>query len=74
VTKDLEEVLGMLVVFVCEDDGRWRWEVKELDVRHDPAVRFATKHGARMAFAAMVFAFFVMEEETSSTEPFSTKP
>ncbi len=69
-----EEVLGQRVLFVEEADGRWRWQAGDLDVRHDPAVRFPTLSAARLACAAMVYAFFVMEEVTGVDVPSSIKP
>lgn len=66
-----EDVLGQRTLFTQLPDGRWQWEAHDLDVRADPNVTFPTLLAARLACAAMIYAFFVMEEVTSTLVPHS---
>jgi hypothetical protein len=70
--KSWEDVLGQRVIIVQRADGRWTWEAMDLDVQADPNVTFPSDSACRLACAAMVYAFFVMEEVTSILAPPST--
>lgn len=69
-----EDVLGQRVLFLESPDGRWQWALDEPDIRHDPSVRFHSLQAARLACAAMIYGFFVMEEVTSDPVPSSIRP
>lgn len=74
VQKCWEEVLGERVLFVELEGGRWQWRCRSLNVNQDPTVRYRTLQDARLASASMIYAFFVVEEVTSETEPPSLRP
>lgn len=63
--KEWETVLGERVLFTRTADGRWHWECRNQQVKHDHATWFASQRLARLAAAAMLYAFFVFEELTS---------
>lgn len=67
--REWESVLGERVLFTEDPMGGWRWACAEMEVKADPIVRYSTQGQARLAAAAMIYAFFVMEEVTGSDIP-----
>ncbi len=67
--REWESILGEQVLFKESAKGGWQWQCKDLGVSADPVVRYATQGRARLAAAAMIYAFFVMEEVTSGPVP-----
>lgn len=67
--REWETVLGEKVLFREDPRGGWRWECEDLNVKADAAVRYSTQGQARLAAAAMIYAFFVLEEVTGTLIP-----
>lgn len=73
-TKWWEDVLGQRMLFLEDPEGKWRWESHDIDVRQDATTSFRSLQAARLAAAAAVYHFFVLEEVTSDpAQPF-TRP
>lgn len=67
--REWEGLLGERVLFVEDPRGGWRWACADLEVKADPAVRYSTQGQARLAAAAMIYSFFVLEQVTGTPIP-----
>lgn len=67
--REWECILGERVLFAEAPQGGWRWSCESMEVKQDPAVRYGTMGQARLAAAALIYAFFVFEEVTAGPVP-----